>query len=360
MTDTGEIGLLDTRTLSTRASGHFPGARGLFSIDREQTLLVFDDQLLLVRQSGRKLNVTAAVSLESTVQQLRRHGNLDVLCLLNDGQLFLVTIDGDSLQISGQTQAAPASFAYLIFGTSVGTLDDLGTLKLGLRRPLETGARPDVWSLSEDGHFAAYTALTRQLSIWDTVESEFTIGLDDRRVFPDSVEHLAWFEPRPDLSVLAVQHGANISVISKARRKYFDDSTSWAVLASISLLQCVALKSNGPFHLLVSHSLRLQVHAVACFCTDMDSVGRLAGRGCRLAFSDQRNRAQCHCRKSRRTDGTFAALSPASFAANIASRQGRRGGASLALYLSGHRSAAFIVFLARTSHRYRMVHIWSA
>ncbi|KAG8997978.1 regulator of (H+)-ATPase in vacuolar membrane [Tulasnella sp. JGI-2019a] len=70
----------------------------------------------------------------------------------------------------------------------------------------------------------------QEVTIWDSIESEFSSGLEHRQVFSEKVNDLDWTSTYDGLSILALGFSQKVLLLSSQRMSYFDERPTWGVL----------------------------------------------------------------------------------------------------------------------------------
>ncbi|QRW12027.1 RAV1-regulator of (H+)-ATPase in vacuolar membrane-like protein [Ceratobasidium sp. AG-Ba] len=77
----------------------------------------------------------------------------------------------------------------------------------------------------------------QELTVWDHKESEFSSGLEYRRIFDEPIQDLDWTStpaPQPQ-SILAIGFAHHLILLCQQRLTYFDDETAWREFGRIEL-----------------------------------------------------------------------------------------------------------------------------
>ncbi|KAI0361166.1 WD repeat-containing protein [Trametes cingulata] len=74
-----------------------------------------------------------------------------------------------------------------------------------------------------------------ELTIWDSKESEFALGLEYRAVLPDPITDLDWAATPDGQSILAVGFAHRVELLCQQRATYFDETPGWSVCWKIDM-----------------------------------------------------------------------------------------------------------------------------
>ncbi|KAI0375421.1 WD repeat-containing protein [Pilatotrama ljubarskyi] len=74
-----------------------------------------------------------------------------------------------------------------------------------------------------------------ELTIWDSKESEFALGLEYRQVLSDPINDLDWTATPDGQSILAVGFAHRVELLCQQRATYFDETPGWSVCWKIDM-----------------------------------------------------------------------------------------------------------------------------
>ncbi|KAI0778601.1 WD repeat-containing protein [Trametes elegans] len=74
-----------------------------------------------------------------------------------------------------------------------------------------------------------------ELTIWDSKESEFALGLEYREVLSDPIRDLDWAATPDGQSILAVGFAHRVELLCQQRATYFDETAGWSVCWKIDM-----------------------------------------------------------------------------------------------------------------------------
>ncbi|OSD03553.1 hypothetical protein PYCCODRAFT_1476945 [Trametes coccinea BRFM310] len=76
----------------------------------------------------------------------------------------------------------------------------------------------------------------QELTIWDSKESEFSLGLEYRAILPDAINDLDWTATPDGQSILAVGFAHRVELLCQQRATYFDERPAgWSVCWKVDL-----------------------------------------------------------------------------------------------------------------------------
>ncbi|KAI0652289.1 WD repeat-containing protein [Trametes meyenii] len=75
----------------------------------------------------------------------------------------------------------------------------------------------------------------QELTIWDSKESEFALGLEFRQVYSDTINDLDWAATPDGQSILAVGFAHRVELLCQQRATYFDETPGWGVCWKVDL-----------------------------------------------------------------------------------------------------------------------------
>lgn len=105
-----------------------------------------------------------------------------------------------------------------------------------------------------------------ELTVWDSKESEFALGLEHRRIFSTSehINDLDWTSTPDNQSILAVGFTHHVELLCQQRKTYFNDDPAWAICWKVDIRNYISYPvcdsiwlANGSFLIAASHQLFL-------------------------------------------------------------------------------------------------------
>ncbi|KAI0673553.1 WD repeat-containing protein [Trametes maxima] len=75
----------------------------------------------------------------------------------------------------------------------------------------------------------------QELTIWDSKESEFALGLEFRQVYSDTINDLDWAATPDGQSILAVGFAHRVELLCQQRATYFDETPGWGVCWKVDM-----------------------------------------------------------------------------------------------------------------------------
>ncbi|GLB36004.1 putative RAVE protein 1 C terminal [Lyophyllum shimeji] len=103
-----------------------------------------------------------------------------------------------------------------------------------------------------------------ELTIWDSLESEFATGMEFRGQYSEPIHDLDWTSTPDNQSILAVGFLHRVELLCQQRMTYFDEGPGWATCATVeigSFIPCPINDSiwltNGSLLIAVGHQMLL-------------------------------------------------------------------------------------------------------
>ncbi|KAG8885003.1 regulator of (H+)-ATPase in vacuolar membrane [Tulasnella sp. 331] len=95
----------------------------------------------------------------------------------------------------------------------------------------------------------------QEVTIWDSIESEFSSGLEHRQVFSEEVNDLDWTSTYDGLSILALGFAQKVVLLSSQRMSYFDERPTWGVLKVLDTSGDSIWMSGGSLVVAAGHQM---------------------------------------------------------------------------------------------------------
>ncbi|KAI0721213.1 RAVE protein 1 C terminal-domain-containing protein [Cerioporus squamosus] len=149
----------------------------------------------------------------------------DVLLSVSDDGELAFWVPGDDS--GNRSKTLNGHSADVLDGATGSTWTCTGKVRTGRRKG-------PSWS---DAHIVAQIPEGEELTIWDSKESEFSLGLEYRQTLSasDPINDLDWTATPDNQSILAMGFAHRIELLCQQRATYFDETPAWGVCWRIDM-----------------------------------------------------------------------------------------------------------------------------